>query len=250
MFQYENGDKMRSMKVEIRQLRDLVQKTITMNIESNSQIKDLKIKVNDLESCDKNLRSEIDDLQHENQKLRSDMKKRTQILKTEIEDLKSRPVSKTPGFSDANEALVENSANVNQKIVNDTFITFRAFPLLNRIYNTDEILIFDEIHVNNGGHFVNDTTFVCPVSGYYLFCVSLHSSEGRAIEARLTTDDVTLHDIYADGDEGLDFPMASASVVNLCDVGQEVKVLAYGYSRTLRGMHLHSSFSGTLLSAA
>ena len=161
-----------------------------------------------------------------------------QLLKAEVKQLVKN-----------NLKLQENIKSIStapqKQTTNTTVVSFTAYPTEARTYVEDELVLFDDTMRSYGSGYNKDLSiFQCPVSGYYLFFVSLFTSIDQSLLVR----------VFIDG-EGVNPAVHSAStdnsasnlVVAHCDFGQLVWVKSDGIG-TLQG-NSRSTFTGTLLHA-
>lgn len=137
----------------------------------------------------------------------------------------------------------------NWKQIN-SFVGFSAYATATRIYNDQELVLFDAIHTNYGEAYNPQlSVFQCPVSGYYLFFINVHAQN---YDMR--------PEIYIDGGESFVRTFAdnssddnsSTMVITYCDALQLVWVRSTGNGARMFGLAENplSSFSGVLLQQA
>lgn len=179
-------------------------------------------RINHLEQENSDIRYLLKQYKHDNQE-----------LKTKIQVLESNLMS-----------FEENVCKEVKK--QNTFITFRAQPAEHRVYAHGEILLFDNVVVNLGQHYVENSTFVCPYDAFYLLTVTVLQQPGTLMRAYLMLEGSGLQAVRAD--DTVTYDQATVVVVTLCKEGQRVWVETTGedfeYHLT-RGSF--SAFSGTLL---
>ena len=60
---------------------------------------------------------------------------------------------------------------------------------VDRVYNRDEIIVFNSVLTNVGNNYQNDTsTFICPVDGMYSFSVGLHNVQDEFTSQNFEVD--------------------------------------------------------------
>ena len=113
-------------------------------------------------------------------------------------------------------------------------------------YSGSDIIVFDEVLTNAGGHYSEATSsFICPWDGLYLISASMQSSESDNIHLDLMRNDVMLARMYLD-DISPGYTRGSATVVTECDRGDVVWVRA-GSEGTLFASGRRSMFTGHIL---
>ena len=84
------------------------------------------------------------------------------------------------------------------------------------LYNTGDIIVFNELLTHAGGHFNTATSsFICPWDGIYLVSVTILSGQNDAMRVQLMRNDVMLTDIQVDAIDGHNH--GSTTVVTECD---------------------------------
>ena len=107
-------------------------------------------------------------------------------------------------------------------------------------YRTNDIIVFNEIITNAGGHYSAATSsFICPWDGVYLMSVNIESQSSNGIHVNLMQNDVMLANMNVDDISGA-FNRGSTTIVTECNRGDVVWVRAETdgtlYSRKQRNM--------------
>lgn len=126
----------------------------------------------------------------------------------------------------------------------NSFVSFTAYATESKDYNLNDLVQFPEVGINYGGYYLpQNSTFICPYTGYYMFSVSFRSAEERIMGAGIRVGNDDLVTTIA-RDPGT-FDVASTMAVSLCEEGEQVWIrsLADGY----RMYGYYNSFHGTLL---
>ena len=113
-------------------------------------------------------------------------------------------------------------------------------------YNDGDIIIFDEILTNAGGHYNAATSsFICPWDGVYLISANMEGFFGSNIDIDLMRNDVMLARMYVD-DISSAYNRGSTTIVTECDRGDIVWVKAGSYGR-LHAADRRNMFTGHIL---
>lgn len=164
-------------------------------------------------------------------------------LELENTELKQNNIN----LNSKSEFLAQNLKNVSSVASRlNTFLGFSAYASMTRNYDIGVTIIFDTILTNEGGLYLNESsTFVCGISGFYLFSVQVQVMPGDEIQAELVVGGRSVAAVYAhaDIDDG------SNTVVVHCDQGGQVVVrgLANGDGMFGDPNHAYSTFTGALL---
>ena len=111
-----------------------------------------------------------------------------------------------------------------QKHMNES-VGFSAKLLGDRYISSGEVVSFNHVISNFGGHYSNETyTFTCPVHGVYMFSMTMTEHDQTHVRGILYRNDDAL--IRSTADNGGDFDSASATVVTECNAGDQVYVTA------------------------
>ncbi|XP_072034071.1 uncharacterized protein [Amphiura filiformis] len=79
------------------------------------------------------------------------------------------------------------------------FSAIRHRPMLG---DTDrQVLHFDSVHVNKGGHFQNNTIFNCSTEGFYFFQFTVRSYDGHYMGVALVKNSEMMTSVYTDASE-------------------------------------------------
>ena len=93
-------------------------------------------------------------------------------------------------------------------------------------YSINDIIVFNEILTNAGGHYNAATSsFICPWDGIYLMSVNIESQSSNGIHVNLMQNDVMLANMNVDDIQGA-FNRGSTTVVTECNRGDIVWVRA------------------------
>ena len=127
-------------------------------------------------------------------------------------------------------------------------VGFSAYSTMTRSYNSNEIVIFDELNSNFGQYFdVDSNTFVCPYDGIYWFSVSCYNDVGHACTPSLMVENQLLVQTIAPEDSE-SRNSASIATVAECKAGQRALVKNLGNNRTYNdSWDRTNTFSGYLL---
>ena len=132
-----------------------------------------------------------------------------------------------------------------QKHLNES-IGFSAKLSGDKYIVSGEIVSFDDVISNFGGHYSTDTyTFTCPANGVYSFSMSTNKSSGWAIRGILFRNSDELIRAHASDDMYRD--SASATVVTECSAGDQVFVSVDEDTGYFDGTESPWYFSGYLL---
>jgi len=127
-------------------------------------------------------------------------------------------------------------------------VAFHAKFSADQCVSVGHVLTYDEVHVNVGnGYKSYDGIFVAPVSGVYVFSVTLVSVEFYYMSAALLVNGVEKATIVSDK---ADYLQASSTIVAQVQIGEHVFVRVSGESNcklSSNSIHGTSSFSGWLL---
>ena len=132
-------------------------------------------------------------------------------------------------------------------------VGFTAHASEDREYPSDEIIQFDDVQSNFGGHYNATTcTFLCPDHGIYLFSVHFNAYQGNYMYIEIVRDSTVLGEAMAldrtrDG-AYVYYSHASALVIVDCEAGEEVWARSGAVTDShLLGGSRYSQFSGYLL---
>ena len=119
-------------------------------------------------------------------------------------------------------------------------------PGYTRSYSHGDQVEFPVVLTNIGGAY-NPTTgdFMCPISGTYMFAVSLMSGHQALGAASITVDDERKVSARPDGRDAA-HGHSSNMLVTACTQGQRVWVQAFGW-RLYDDSRNHGTFSGMLI---
>ena len=136
-------------------------------------------------------------------------------------------------------------AEIKQK--QNTAVMFSAYlDRFVKLYH-DDVVIFNRIVTNVGGHYKPSTgVFTCPVSGYYVFDVHVQGQEDQtaAVEIRLNGGQL----VRALAEDNLDNQSVSAHVTVMLRQGDKVDVAVYNRRSYLAGgKYRFCMFSGHLV---
>ena len=125
-------------------------------------------------------------------------------------------------------------------------IGFSAKLSGDRDIDSGELISFDDVISNFGGHYSTDTyAFTCPANGVYSFSMSTNKSSGWAIRGILFRNSDELIRAHASDDMYRD--SASATVVTECSAGDQVFVSVDEDTGYFDGSESPCYFSGYLL---
>ena len=140
-------------------------------------------------------------------------------------------------------------------INSNNFIGFMTSASANNVYTDGEMITFDVVHLNAGdGYDSTLKVFNCPVSGYYLFSVTLSSADdgydnyGR-IDGKIVVASST--QVKAIATHHKDITQGTTLGIYRCEINQQVYILAGTDELNTEGVYggEHSAFSGFLISA-
>lgn len=231
-----------------------------------NKINNLEEKITKIGQTNFNLQQEIQHIKKENNNFITDIKMvkaENKKLKEKIENMEKKTLQQ----DELIQSLIDNIGLHDNKLTNiqekmakfdtlnthlekqNTFVSFTAFPTETRDYNAGDVVQFDGLKANYGNHYDNENgIFVCPFSGYYLFTVSLTSTQGRRIHAVIQkADGYWLAQAQAE-DETLHGTATNVVVVFL-QARETVWVETRQDGCQFYGSS-HSSFHGTLLRVA
>lgn len=175
--------------------------------------------------------TEITEVKNENKKIQNqykDLLSHNSALQTQIDHLSSQMTQ-----------LTQKAA---------TIVHFTAFAPDDQSCNDGVIIQFPSVIDNIGGNYDESTSvFTCPLTGYYLFHVSILSGQGFLMRADITNGEDSLVALRAWDTDSTEF--GSTQIVTLCTAGDEVAVRCmYGPNVLMGYSDRVSTFSGTLLS--
>ena len=104
-----------------------------------------------------------------------------------------------------------------------SFVGFTAYATTTRSYNQGDLVIFDGVVSNYGGHYqADESVFVCPYTGIYVFHVSVLTEPGTlSMHIDLVKDNTYIISALADNQTD-EISSGSNTVVLQCDEGQRV----------------------------
>ena len=126
-------------------------------------------------------------------------------------------------------------------------IGFSAYATAHVTYAVNDLIEFDGVNTNLGGHYDNDTSFTCPVNGTYFFTVSVMTSASYHLAVAIEIDSVRYASAYNDGISSV-FNHATNSALLRCNEGQKVFVRCVVGGRSYgTATEKYSTFSGFLV---
>ena len=123
----------------------------------------------------------IDNLETQNEKLRQQIKSQNEMLRQQI---KSQNESLNQQINDLRQdyhiqATIDDKADQNQ--LSSIQASFTAYPSGTFNYNSGDRIVFDSVISNFGKYYdASTSSFKCPVTGTYLFSVSLRAPAGNS----------------------------------------------------------------------
>ena len=109
----------------------------------------------------------------------------------------------------------------------------------------NEVVPFDDVISNFGGHYSTDTSaFTCPVQGVYMFSMTINQWDYNFIRGILYRNNNELIQSRADNESSFD--SATATVITECNAGDQVFVSA-GFGGQYDGSDAGCHFTGNLL---
>ena len=136
----------------------------------------------------------------------------------------------------------------------ETDVSFSVYATRNQILDYLEVISFEGVTTNNGGHFnTADSVYTCPLSGTYFFTFSTHaflSNIGRTAP-RLWKDEEPVSEAHCSVySSEADFIQCSNSAVVHCEEGQRAFLAAnFGDTEVWFATGPASIFSGFLIHA-
>ena len=126
-------------------------------------------------------------------------------------------------------------------------VGFTAYVKESRRYELGELVLFENVISNYGGHYQSDqSVFICPYSASYIFFVSVTSMVGpRSIYVDVKLNDMPIARALADNQDD-EYSNGSNMVVIQCTEGDKVWVESIDNHEEIAGGML-STFSGFLL---
>ena len=114
-------------------------------------------------------------------------------------------------------------------------------------YADGELVVFDVVISNFGGHYNTDTSsFVCPFDGVYMVNVNVIGYDGELVIAAITRNDVELVEVWSDDLSGL-YTQASNTVMTECQTGDVLWIKSRAFSTMLHALGSRSTFSAFLM---
>ena len=126
-------------------------------------------------------------------------------------------------------------------------VAFTAYISESRVYDNQDIVIFDAIETNIGNHFQLATnTFLCPYDGLYAFQISLLTDNTRVMHVALMLETRSVSFVYGNSAH---YHQGTNLVIIECSSAERVWVMSVGNNQGVCGNEYnhHSSFSGFLL---
>ena len=112
-------------------------------------------------------------------------------------------------------------------------------------YSADDIIVFDQVLTNAGGHYNAATSsFICPWDGIYLMSVNMEGGESDDIHVELMRNNIQLARLIIDNISG--YNRGSTTIVTECDRGDVVWVRCYT-SGTIWALDKRNMFTGHIL---
>ena len=113
-------------------------------------------------------------------------------------------------------------------------------------YTNYDVVIFDVVISNFGGHYNADTSsFICPYDGVYLVSVNILSASNSLADVTIMQNDLRFSRAYADNQSGL-LNQASNTIVIESQQGDVLWIRALS-TTTLYAANQHSTFTAFLL---
>ena len=114
-------------------------------------------------------------------------------------------------------------------------------------YDSSEIVVFDVVISNFGGHYNPDTSsFVCPFDGVYLVNVNVQAYYGEQVHVDIMRNDIILVEAFADDQSGL-LTQASNTVMTECQRGDVLWIRSASSATMLYAVYRRSTFSAFLM---
>ena len=143
-----------------------------------------------------------------------------------------------------NMRTVSNPYFLYQPDQDEGIVGFSAWPALERNYTQHDLVLFENIDTNVGGHFQN-SVFVCPVDGVYSFSIHITTQAGTSMSIRLMRNDDRLAGATCEAVAGVQVS-AGNTVFAVCLAGDKVWVRS-NENGAIRGNIRTNLFSGHLL---
>lgn len=138
--------------------------------------------------------------------------------------------------------MAEKSSD--QVISQNGFVGFTVQAFSHRNYTDGEIVVYEEVVTNYGGHYDPSAgIFTCPVTGYYLFSLSTMNPGGQTTATRLLVGSYELLYTWARDDSQ---EHSTTVGISLCEAGQSVYTICRRQQCPVWGNNM-SSMTGTLL---
>ena len=134
--------------------------------------------------------------------------------------------------------LISDQTRVNNAVA------FTASPLTSRTYDASQTVIFDVVLTNIGAAFdPEESVFTCPVTGLYLFSITIHASAGQAAEVQIEKQGISLVQTYTES-----IHTAANMAFVQCAAGEGVSVKTQNFDDQEMYADFYSTFSGMLVS--
>ena len=114
-------------------------------------------------------------------------------------------------------------------------------------YTEYDVVVFDLVTINFGGHYNADTSsFVCPYEGAYIVSVNILASASSMADAGIMQNDLRVAKVYADDQSGV-YNQASNTAVVECQRGDVLWVQSGASTTLLYAANQHCTFTAFLL---
>ena len=137
---------------------------------------------------------------------------------------------------------------ISEPISESSAVGFTASPMVERSYDADETVLFDDVLTNIGGAYdAASSVFTCPINGLYLFSMTLHADNDGYAQAGIEKEGQRLVNAFADKHADAATSSSNQALVQ-CLAGERVSVTTHSRTGQMLYAFSYSTFSGMLVS--